>query len=260
MPWVRIDENALDHPKISALSDGAFRLWVQGLAYCQKFLTDGFINALSIRGLKAYSAKRRLALITAALWDEATTGVYVHDYLAWNDSKAQVIAARERGRERIKKLRGQSGNGVTPGVTPLQGQTANVLGGVPCSAVQEEESSLGKKVAQKFQEPTEARSKRPIFSGERFAVFEWMLDDLRKMLGKHFDDFDLHEWFYTLDARAKTGDFVIPQRDGGKWLQEQTLIEAERRGLTMAVTVRGAGKTAGNLASAARFLARTEPR
>jgi hypothetical protein len=30
MPWVRIDENAMDHPKFIALSANAFRLWVEG--------------------------------------------------------------------------------------------------------------------------------------------------------------------------------------------------------------------------------------
>lgn len=101
-----------------------------------------------------------------------------------------------------------------------------------------------------------ARSKRPVFTCTRFAVFEWQLDDLRKMLGPHVDDFDLHEWFFTLSAKADAAGIVVPQRDGGKWLAEQTLVEAERRGLPVATTQTATGKTASNLNNLQRFAAK----
>ena len=102
----------------------------------------------------------------------------------------------------------------------------------------------------------DARSKRPIFRGQRLVVFEWMLDDLTRMLGSHVNAFDLHEWFYALDARMVESGDVIPPRDGGAWLQQQTLNEAIRRGLPLVQVGPTVGKTAGNLAAAARFIAR----
>lgn len=102
----------------------------------------------------------------------------------------------------------------------------------------------------------EARSKRPVFKGQRLTVFEFMLDDLRRMLGGNFEAFDVHEWFYALDAKAVQSSVVIPQRDGGKWLQEQTLVEAHRRGLPIASTQLGSGKTAGNAANLSRFVSK----
>jgi uncharacterized protein YdaU (DUF1376 family) len=102
----------------------------------------------------------------------------------------------------------------------------------------------------------DARSKRPIFKGQRFVVFEWMLDDLTRMLGAHAHAFDLHSWFYKLDQQAVDSDIVIPQRDGGKWLQDRTHEEALRRGLPIAAAASHNPKTAGNLAAAARFVAR----
>lgn len=85
-------------------------------------------------------------------------------------------------------------------------------------------------------EPT-ARSKRPIFTGQRLTVHEWMLDDCTKTLGPYGPDFDLHEWFYQLDEQAVRTNLVIPKRDGGSWLQAQLVSEAQRRGfpLTMAM-------------------------
>jgi len=149
MPWVRIDENAMDHPKIAGLSDGAFRLWVQGLAYCQKHLTDGLIQAFAMKALTAFSSKRRDMLVHVGLWHLIDSGCQVHDYLQWNDSREEVLKKRDLTKERVRRLRGR-GNadrnvdrnalqnaGVTVGVRRLYS------GGVVCS--DRTESSLGEK-------------------------------------------------------------------------------------------------------------------
>lgn len=100
MPWVRIDEHAMEHPKVAGLPDGAFRLWVAGLAHCQKFLTDGFIAANSMRSLRAFSVKRSRDLIEAQLWTETEKGVLVHDYLDWNDARQTVLENRDWNKRR----------------------------------------------------------------------------------------------------------------------------------------------------------------
>ena len=82
--------------------------------------------------------------------------------------------------------------------------------------------------------PPSSRSKRPIFRGQRITVFDWMLDDCLKTLGTYAEPFDLHAWFFDLDEQARRTDLVIPQRDGGAWLQQQLLAEATRRGLPIA--------------------------
>ncbi len=80
----------------------------------------------------------------------------------------------------------------------------------------------------------DARSKRPIFPGQRLTVFEWQLTDLMAILGKHTDSFNLDAWFDALDRQAVQSNLVIPKRDGGKWLQEKLLEECRRRGLPIA--------------------------
>lgn len=150
-PWVRIDENALDHPKIASLPDGAFRLWVQGLAHCQKFLTNGFIDDRATRGLRAYSPKRRAELLNAQLWDVSELGIQVHDYLAWNDSREHVIAARQHAKERLQKLREKRRfTGVATSVTNSERNAAPLRegGGSNGSAAVKEEG-LGETVEQR---------------------------------------------------------------------------------------------------------------
>lgn len=74
----------------------------------------------------------------------------------------------------------------------------------------------------------------PVFVGSRFVVFEWQVEQLARMLGPLIDAFDLHEWFFELDARMMRSAEIVPQRDGGQWLQARTLEEAQRRGLPVA--------------------------
>lgn len=115
-PWVRIDEHAMEHPKVSGLPDGAFRLWVVGLSYCQKFLTDGAISYAALRGLRGYTDKRRAELVNAGLWHEAVGCVSIHDYLDWNDSRAHVLNSREQARLRLRRHKDKRvSNGVDNG-------------------------------------------------------------------------------------------------------------------------------------------------
>lgn len=82
--------------------------------------------------------------------------------------------------------------------------------------------------------PVESRSKRPVYTSDRFAVFEWQLDELSKTLGAHFENFDLHSFFDALSQKSRADGLVIPKADVWEWLQAQVLAEAKRRGLPMA--------------------------
>jgi hypothetical protein len=133
MPWVRIDENAMDHPKFLALSDGAWRLWCEGQAYCQKHLTNGHIPTAALKGFRYYSLARLKNLLAEHVpgkgpcWHDGAAGGYVvHDYLDWNDSRAEVQQARSDARERKRRFRDRHAlqNGE---------RTPNVSSGVVCS-------------------------------------------------------------------------------------------------------------------------------
>ncbi len=122
-PWLRIDENAMDHPKFIALSANAWRLWCEGCAYCQKHLTDGVIGLLALKGFRYYSAPALKLLLIALVpgkgpcWHQEADGtIHVHDYLDYNDSREEVLKAREDARERKKRFasRNASGNASVP--------------------------------------------------------------------------------------------------------------------------------------------------
>jgi hypothetical protein len=208
--WARIHDGAMSHPKVITLSDKAFRLWVWGLSYCQMHLTDGAIPAAAIP-----PPPRTATLLTLAhLWDAREAGGYVvHDYLDWNDSKATVTTKRREAKERMANVR--------------QRGSRELLRGVGSSGLEHlREKGSGEK-------PT-ARSKRPVYTSDRFAVFEWQLDELSKVLGNHFENFDLHGFFDILTQQSRSDGLVIPKADVWLWLQAQVITEAQRRGLPMA--------------------------
>jgi len=209
MPWVRIDENALEHPKIGGLPDGAFRLWVQGLAYCQKFLTDGFISNLAIRGLHAFSPKRKELLMNAGLWERAEDGISVHDFLQWNVSRQHVMAARDQARERLKKHREKRvANAV---------RAAHVPCGVVCTGTgsEEKERGVGKTTAQRagdfvqWYEDTHQRLFQVGYIGTQ-RDYQSALQLCEKLTDQQVRDAAL-VWFGMDDDFATTGTRTIPK-------------------------------------------------
>ncbi len=77
-----------------------------------------------------------------------------------------------------------------------------------------------------------SRSKRPIFQGQRFVVFDWMLEDLGRTLGeKHLNEFDIDTWLWTLNEKAVSENVVKAKNDWWPWIQAELIAEAKRRGL-----------------------------
>ncbi|MBP7594329.1 MAG: hypothetical protein KA755_01620 [Candidatus Microthrix sp.] len=126
MTWVRLEDSFPEHPKILGLSVAAKWLIVEGLCWCNRNLTDGFIAAEAAPRL---GATKKLAgeLVEAGVWELCDGGWMVHDYDEFQPSRERVLADREAGRLRkakhdAKKRSGKqagndAGNGVTDPVT-----------------------------------------------------------------------------------------------------------------------------------------------
>jgi len=106
MPFLNLDDNFADHPKVDPLSDGAFRLHVAGMLYAAKHKTDGFIPAHRVPRLTRTYRPRFLAeLMEARTWLPADGGHQIHDFLDWNRSREQIDADRER----LHRVRSEAG-------------------------------------------------------------------------------------------------------------------------------------------------------
>lgn len=111
MTWIKLDDQVLDHPDMLGLTDGAFRLWVAGLTYASRHLTDGRIPARSLPVIAVVLDKPARAdayageLVEHGLWTETALGFEIDSYLDHQRSRAQVEAERERDRDRKAKAR-----------------------------------------------------------------------------------------------------------------------------------------------------------
>lgn len=119
MTWLRIDDLIADHPKFLTAGPKASWLWVCGLAYASRYLTDGFVPSVQVRTLGSITGAPKLAsrLVAAGLWTEVEGGYLIHDYLDFQPSSADIKEAREATRRRKQRQRGAPVSRRTEGVT-----------------------------------------------------------------------------------------------------------------------------------------------
>lgn len=142
MAWIRIDDHFDEHPKLAQVGPLGWGIWLAGLAYCNRNLTDGFIPRAVAKNLcddTIYlpGGELQIALtsgmaghdfdgswsieimLQARLWDEAVGGYQVHDYLDFQPSRAEVEEAR-----RLKQAAGQAGGKATAAARAQAGAAA----------------------------------------------------------------------------------------------------------------------------------------
>lgn len=125
MTWVKLDDGFPNNPKVEQLSDKAKLLYVAGLCYCGRNLTDGVLTAA--KAVKVVLAEVRATrrhvteLHEAGLWDRLADGWMVHDYLDHNPSREKVMDERRKARDRMANRRG---SGERSGEQPAEGSGA----------------------------------------------------------------------------------------------------------------------------------------
>lgn len=107
MTWIKIEDNITEHPKFVALSPEGWTLWLHGLVYCSRNMTDGFIPTPILPRLSLLddADTPMKELVSTGLWHAIDGGWAVHDYLKYQRSKAQVLGDREAAAERTRRAR-----------------------------------------------------------------------------------------------------------------------------------------------------------
>lgn len=120
MPWVRLDENFSDHPKVQRIAEWerplAVYLHLMALCWSSRQLTDGWIPKTGINRLapelldydpdgsgRVTPTAMATLLVAAGLWEDHGDRYRIHDYLEYQPSRDQVVATRavrqEAGRQ-----------------------------------------------------------------------------------------------------------------------------------------------------------------
>ena len=105
MTWIKLDDGFPNNPKIVGLSDHSFRLYIAGLCYSGKYLTDGFIPEAIINQLGDPTE-----LLEKGLWESTFDGIQVTNYTEYQTPKAEVEKKREQSRERGERYRSRVTN------------------------------------------------------------------------------------------------------------------------------------------------------
>ena len=98
MAWVRLDDDFLGDPVIANLSDSALVLWIAGIAYSNRKLTDGFIPhgvGITLRYCDGNPTPYIRELEAVGRWVPVEGGWKIHRYLDWQPSKEAVLEDRE---------------------------------------------------------------------------------------------------------------------------------------------------------------------
>lgn len=114
MTWVKLDDTFYDNPTNRALGPAGRDLFIAGLAYCAKGLTDGVIPKDDLALVLAQAqAKRTIVakLVKAGRWIDRGDHYEVDQYLTYQPSKAKVLADRERDAAKKRRQRGAANRG-----------------------------------------------------------------------------------------------------------------------------------------------------
>jgi hypothetical protein len=114
--WIKMLNTFRSHPKVVPVGDGAFRLYVDGLCWCNEHLTDGTIPehmlAVIAPGLRANAKRAAGELVAAGLWHGVEGGWVVHNYLKVQTSAEKVAVSKAKAAERMAALRAGQNGGV----------------------------------------------------------------------------------------------------------------------------------------------------
>lgn len=96
MAWLRIEDAVTEHRKHLQAGPAACWLWVCGIAYCQRQLSDGFIpkEALPVIGISQGVTRLAARLVSVGLFDAVEGGFLVHDYHDYNDTREEAHQRR----------------------------------------------------------------------------------------------------------------------------------------------------------------------
>jgi hypothetical protein len=114
MAWFALDDGFDTHPKVRKAGNAAVGLFVRLGVHATKHLTEGHLDGTVVRDYGTAATIRKLVAVgmlhepghtCSRCPQPADGGYYIHDYLDYNKSRAQIEAAREAARKRQQRGR-----------------------------------------------------------------------------------------------------------------------------------------------------------
>jgi hypothetical protein len=120
VPHFRVDDALHSHPKAQRAGDDALGMWSRAGSYCMAYLTDGFVPDWWVKQQPKGIAKAK-RLVAAGLWldgaeRDGEKGWQFHEFtgIGRQDSRAQILAEREKWRKKKAAQRGDTSGDSLP--------------------------------------------------------------------------------------------------------------------------------------------------
>lgn len=111
MPWVKLTDDWYDDADIAAVGPLGLAMWVTGLTWCARNLTDGHIprrqarrlidlQGIAVDGEPALADDVASQLVEVGLWSQTNTGYLVRNYHRYQPTRQKVLTDRAKDRKR----------------------------------------------------------------------------------------------------------------------------------------------------------------
>lgn len=124
--YIRLDDHFDENKKVELIGEPAAWLYVVGLCYCSRNLTDGMIPKSKVPKMVTGRVNHRVkVLLEREMWIDRGDEYEVKDYLLHQRSRAQIEEERRKARERAAKSRRTSQGtfaGASGEVTPPEAE------------------------------------------------------------------------------------------------------------------------------------------
>ena len=188
MTYVRIDDNMPWNPKVARLSLVAFRVYVGSICYAGQNTTDGKIERAVLTLIPYASAKAIKELVTGGLWEEIPEGWFIHDYLLYNRSRAQIDEMKEQ--RRLAGGKGLANRYSKPSSKPLAGSLASRNTYARSALSDPTDPDLSQELPQREQTEASKPSSKPLpLPKKTTPTEEWATEQREKFRGR-LRDFD----------------------------------------------------------------------
>ena len=110
MTWAKMEGETWSDPTMTALSDGAFRLYWCATSYAVDKLTDGTLTSRQVELVATANRLRRVPalteeLVTSGLWQVSTLGWEIVGFLDRNLSAKDYEGRRVKDKQRLAEWR-----------------------------------------------------------------------------------------------------------------------------------------------------------
>jgi hypothetical protein len=120
MPWSKLDDRLHENPKVGALSDKAFRLYILSITYSSSRKSRGklsVIDAKTVRRLAEATEETISELVELRAWDRVDDGYEIHDYGVYNPSEEEISQKRADAGRKGAQSRWQNGKPIASAIT-----------------------------------------------------------------------------------------------------------------------------------------------